>query len=83
MFSPITPQKRAPQHLFDDPLLKELSPFPQAFSQRKPHSLTLTLELLTSPLPATRDLFSQLLTEPTSALRNETLEEELGESEPL
>jgi hypothetical protein len=82
MFCPITPQKRTPQHL-DDALLKELSPFPQAPSHRKPHSLTLTLQLLASPLPATRDLFSQLLTEPTSALRCETMEEEPGESEPL
>lgn len=77
MFCPITPQKRTPQHLLDDSLL---SPFPQAPSQLKPHSLTLTLELLTSPLPATRDLFSQLLTEPTSTLRCETMEEEPNES---
>lgn len=73
MFYPITPQKRTPQHLLDDSLF---SPFPQVPSQRKSHSLTLTLELLTSPLPATHDLFSQLLTEPTSALRCETMEEE-------
>lgn len=61
MFVPITPQKRT-HSLFhnEDPALRELSPFPQCLnlsSSRKNNKL----ELLQSPIPTNRDLFSQLL----------------------
>lgn len=60
MFCPITPQKRGYGFNFEEGHLRELSPFPQRLplsSHRKPACL----ELLTSPLPTNRDLFSQLL----------------------
>jgi hypothetical protein len=61
MFCPITPQKRNyPCLNLEESHLRELSPFPQRLplsSHRKPTCL----ELLASPLPANRDLFSQLL----------------------
>jgi hypothetical protein len=61
-FHPITPQKITHAHFagHDDHLLKELSPLMLTVISSSQGKIA-KLEMLQSPLPANKDLFSQLL----------------------
>jgi hypothetical protein len=85
MYGPITPQKRTLAFHHED-ALKELSPSPcpcpKALLSHRKHP---KLELLQSPAPLHRDLFSQLLSAeledsfPASPVAYEIMEEEYYE----
>jgi hypothetical protein len=60
-FNPLTPQKKGfSLHSFhEDSLLKELSP--QVMTVSSSNVGKIKLEMMSSPLPTTKDLFAQLL----------------------
>ena len=70
-FAPLTPQKKtlALHPLHEDTLLKELSPCFMTVSSSNFGKVK--LEMMQSPLPTTKDLFSQLLASEKKSLQEE------------
>jgi hypothetical protein len=78
-FHPLTPQKKSVSfHSFhEDSLLKELSPYFATVCSS--NNGKIKLEMMQSPLPTTKDLFSQLL----ASEKKVSIEEELNRYEIL
>ena len=72
-FHPLTPQKKSfSLHAFhEDPLLKQLSPLVMTIGSSGYGKVK--LEMLQSPQPTSKDLFSQLLASEAKATEEETL----------